>query len=160
MYLQTIPNTRLVASHSGQKRTTKRSATRFSKITRYSCSFVFFVDFPLPDLWVRKRTIDFAAFAGASNPAVYSLSSLVKEDDQPEARHWAEERMYTSRSSWDNNCLLGSELSFCRLTSCCWRFFARRQASTRTSCAEVWTSCSNNADTVRIDRPSRRLDIP
>jgi len=68
MNLHMIPNRRLAAGHSGQKRTTRRSETRLSKIARYSASFEFLVAFPLPDLCVRNKTIVFAAFVADSRP--------------------------------------------------------------------------------------------
>ena len=58
MNLQIILSTRLAAGHSGQKRTTNRSEIRFSKIVRYSASFVFFVDLVLPDLHFRVLALD------------------------------------------------------------------------------------------------------
>lgn len=50
MNLQTMLNTKLAAGHSGQKRTTRRSETKLSKMARYSDSFEFLVALPLPDL--------------------------------------------------------------------------------------------------------------
>jgi hypothetical protein len=68
--LHIMPRRRLAAGHSGQKRTTRRSDTRLSKIARYSASFEFFVALALPDLCVRKRTIVFAALVADSSPDV------------------------------------------------------------------------------------------
>jgi hypothetical protein len=70
IYLQMILNRRLAAGHSGQKRTTRRSDTRLSNIARYSASFEFFVALALPDLWVRNKTIAFAAFVADSRPDI------------------------------------------------------------------------------------------
>jgi hypothetical protein len=63
-----ILNRRLAAGHSGQKRTTRRSETRLSKIARYSASFEFLVAFAFPDLWVRNKTMVFAALVADSRP--------------------------------------------------------------------------------------------
>lgn len=50
MNLQTMLKTKLAAGHSGQKRTTRRSEIRLSRMVRYSASFAFFVDLLFPDL--------------------------------------------------------------------------------------------------------------
>jgi len=68
MNFKAMLRTRLAAGHSGQNNTTRRSSIRLSNMIRYSASFEFFVAFPLPDLWVRKRMIVFAAFVADSKP--------------------------------------------------------------------------------------------
>ena len=135
--LQAIVRSNAAAGHSGQKSTVKRSEMRLSKIALYSASFEFFVVFVLPERCVKNRMIVLAAFVADSNPEIYNrISSIsVLSNRGPET---------------------SLELSSRRKAEACIRDFWMSRASRRTPWAEVWTSWRRRAETVRMERPSRR----
>jgi hypothetical protein len=111
---------------------------------------------PLPDRALRKRTTAFAALVADSRPLAYNVSSY--HDDQKTSGGEICLHSLTSKSSSSAPASSAEAvLSWrCRVLLCC-RLLLIFAACIRTSWAEVWISCNNKAETVRMDRPSLNL---